>query len=185
MSINHPWSMAIIHVSTTERRRQVKARRIALIEKCSCEWLDYHRSQSNSKRNASSFPVDESYHLYQLYQQQMQQADHRQKSPSLQSFDESNRPKDHFNKPTSMTAAAHYPMNLNSGHPSAAPYAQHSHTNVQLPPLDLNGSSQSSLAFEQDAPAMFLARSHSCQAKTSPCRMSDIVRGSSTHCFVL
>lgn len=185
MSINHPWSMAIIRVSTAERRRQVKARRRALIEKCSFfKWLDYQRSQPNSKRNASSFPVDESYHLFQLYQQQMQQADHRQKSPSLQSFDESNRPKDHFNKPTSMTTAVHYPMNMNHGHPSAAPYAQYSRTNVQLPPLDLNGSSQSSVVSEQDAPAMFLNRSHSYQAKTSPCRTSDILRCSSTHRFV-
>lgn len=76
--------------------------------------LDYSPSLFNRKRNFLSFPTDESYHLVQLYQHQGEHPD-----KSMSNFDDLNRSKDLFNKPST-----HYPMPMaNVG------FSQHSVSN--------------------------------------------------------
>ncbi|CAF0944406.1 unnamed protein product [Adineta steineri] len=103
---------------------------------------EFNRSTNDIKRNQTSLGIDESYHLFQVYQHQQQQiqADNLQKSIII-------------DKQQCLTST-HYPQN---GLQHSTSYQQHS-----LPPLDLQSS------FGKDPSALFLTKTNKHQTKTLP-----------------
>ncbi|CAF3632421.1 unnamed protein product [Rotaria socialis] len=104
---------------------------------------DYNCSNSNLKRNQLSTGIDESYHLFQAYEQPIQN-DNLQKPMIID--------KQHCMTPVQ------YSMNSIQQTPS---YQQHS-----LPSLDLHTSSSSS--FGKDSSALYLTKTNKYQPKTPP-----------------